>query len=490
MRRALTALFIALACPAQVTAQHVWYKWTPAKSEQLVQSMHTVFRWTQMAVGNVFFATQFFTPTQGGYFGAQCHEDGTQMILFSLWDFNNTYKNAWGISPWCGRFGGEGEGSHCGLMYPMLPGVDYEFHVAIEGRNKTGTFIGASIKDGLTKQSMPIGQIWYEDVEGHGVAELGSIRTTSVSFQEYYTSGTFYSSGGFSGPFFGEDPEGPGAPADADADCDDISKVSACIPGKGCGRPHAHFEKGGMITKECGPRLWQSPECRWQRCAPTLPSLPFPLPRGGRIPFKPTATSPTGTGRGAEGGHEGEEKGGVDPGMGSKFPGWSGGDSFRREETAFEVKGDAEELESPAAVNSADSMEALTEGFFQGDGHSGSSVTLTHEEKEQRTVWGGQPPEQAKRGSEESLVELINVKAEEKGKNEKEASRIPGSLQTSSSFSSVSKTHEKGKDSGSPISERLQVEGVEMREKTRGSRWWVCLFLHQPDCQEGTECLN
>ena len=81
------------------------------------------------------------------------HSDGSHSILFSIWDHNATAKNAWwdeGSSPWCARFGGEGEGAHCGRLFKFEEGRNYTFALEYDAdksvKNGSGEFWSAEVR--------------------------------------------------------------------------------------------------------------------------------------------------------------------------------------------------------------------------------------------------------------------------------------------------------------------------------------------------------
>merc|ERR1719199_1453222 len=111
MMRILLSSILFMPC----MCQHAWYSFNT--SEKDFDNFTSYLRWTQAEKGDVYLATQFYTGCAGGYFGGQLHSDGTHSILFSIWDGANATSETRPAADWCGRFGGEGTGAQCGLLY-------------------------------------------------------------------------------------------------------------------------------------------------------------------------------------------------------------------------------------------------------------------------------------------------------------------------------------------------------------------------------------
>lgn len=243
-------------------SQHAWYSFKTR--EQNFDNFTSYLRWTQVEKGDVYLATQFYTGCSGGYFGGQVHSDGTHSILFSMWDFNATLKNSQGVSPWCARFGGEGEGAHCGLEYLFEFGVDYRFTLT-KSSNASGALWSASVtKEGSSPVPTFLGTIFIgaEDLP-HTVEECTVLAPSSVSFQEYYLGGTFYSAANWRGPFLNHNPlrqiEGIMA-YDAASDCGNAtypSNVSSTVPLGPSGAPNAFYQQGGNTEHGCEKSMWR-----------------------------------------------------------------------------------------------------------------------------------------------------------------------------------------------------------------------------------------
>lgn len=253
-------VFCALACLcAQASAQHAYYSFKTDKTN--FDNFTSYLRWTGAEKGDVYLATQFYTGCAGGYFGGQLHSDGTHSILFSIWDFNATWKKTQGVSPWCARFGGEGEGAHCGLDFVFEFNVEYRFALT-----KSSNASGALFSTTVTKVSeegaeVPtfLGTIF---VEGPADKDCTTLAASGISFQEYYLGGDFYSAAAWRGPYMdhdGHSVEGVAA-FDADADCGNAtapSNVSSTPPLGSSGKPVAFYQQGGSTEHGCEKSMWQ-----------------------------------------------------------------------------------------------------------------------------------------------------------------------------------------------------------------------------------------
>lgn len=258
--RPLTLILPTLLLGAR--SQHAWYSWDTEETD--FKNFASYLRWTQADKGDVYLATQFYTGCSGGYFGGQLHSDGTHSILFSMWDFNASAKTAHGVSPWCGRFGGEGEGAHCGLEYVFEFGVEYRYTLT-KASNSSGTLWSVTVtKEGPTEVPTFLGTIF---IASEGLEkDCTVLEPRSVSFQEYYLGGTFYSAAAWRGPFLSRDPQGAPAlhaglaPVDAAADCGNAtahSNVSSSVPLGPAGAPNVFYQMGGNTEHGCEASMWQ-----------------------------------------------------------------------------------------------------------------------------------------------------------------------------------------------------------------------------------------
>lgn len=266
--------------------QHTWYSFNTNGSN--FNNLTSYLRWTEAETGNVYMATQFYTGCSAGYFGGQLHSDGTHFILFSLWDYNATLKNSHGVSPWCSRFGGEGEGSHCGLDFVFEFGVDYQFTLS-KSFNSSGALWSASVtKVGPMPVETFLGTIFIDARDlPHTIEECTVLSPSAISFQEYYLGGSFYSAANWRGPFLNHDPmrqiDGVAA-FDASGDCGNASyasNVSSSPPVGPTGAPNAFFQQGGSTEHGCEKSMW--------RHAPGVLTMP-----SQRLRTRPTAVRSTG----------------------------------------------------------------------------------------------------------------------------------------------------------------------------------------------------
>jgi hypothetical protein len=247
------------------TASHAWYGWDNLPNSTFV-AFESDLIWSEVEFDpahgdtNVYLATQFYLTNHGGYFGGQFWSDGSQHMLFSIWDYNDTVKNAgWDqeTSPWCERFGGEGEGAHCGLGATFEFGRAYRFRMAFRDQNATGDFWRVTVTDVVAGNETLLGDIYLGAVEGIGRA--GTVQPSGCAFQEYFTGGDFISEAGWVGPYI--EAEGTGdlfVATSAVPDCDEPSTVTDCIHGAGCGAGRFETAQGHGIEKNCteGENMW------------------------------------------------------------------------------------------------------------------------------------------------------------------------------------------------------------------------------------------
>merc|ERR1712190_623808 len=144
----------------------------------------------------------------------------------------------------CGRFGGEGTGSHCRIFYPFLEGRSYTVRIELSGATSTGELLTGYIIDTVTGERSTIGTLLLPTVTPY--QGFGRLIMKGAAFQEYFKAtgceGQAFSSVGLMGPYFSNrSVVASQAFANfANPEClrDD---VSACIPGHGCGAPRVHL---------------------------------------------------------------------------------------------------------------------------------------------------------------------------------------------------------------------------------------------------------
>ena len=231
--------------------------------------------------GNAVFASlQFwFENGVGGYFGTQVWREGatdglgrtvraneTHRVIFSVWDAPDAEVGWRGDT--CGRFGGEGVGSHCVASVTLLENNAYTLRVRRVGHNGTGDWWTASVMD-LKGGGAPVdfGSLYLPDTTGR--QGFGKLQTKASAFLEYFEAtacdGQAVSSVGLVGPWWQGGTRSQSAPTQAFGsyapNCSH-SDVSDCIYGAGCGPLRVLFTAGGATarvhTNESAP-LWPPP---------------------------------------------------------------------------------------------------------------------------------------------------------------------------------------------------------------------------------------
>jgi len=233
--------------------------------------------------GNAVFASMqyYFEANVGGYFGTQAWREGatdllgatigadeTHQVIFSVWDADEDHKVSWDGSG-CGRFGGEGTGSHCRLHYPLREGVRYTLRVSKTGNSSQGVGWTGTITDPETGAVSTVGTLILPHYKGY--QGFGQFATRGDAFLEYFLAtgcdGQPVGSVGLFGPYFNERTSvALQAMPDYAGPCL-YNDVSDCIPGHGCGRPRVLMTAGGTTnrTTEKGETLWpeEAQEQRW-----------------------------------------------------------------------------------------------------------------------------------------------------------------------------------------------------------------------------------
>lgn len=118
---------------------------------------------------DVFWSNQFsFSNGQTSYIGMQRNGGGESQILWSVWNVSQ-YKQDGSQTSWCQKFGGEGTGISCRILYNWSEGHVYNFHIY---KAPTVGWYSASFDD--------------IDVAGKLIKriKLGSIKINSDSIQE------------------------------------------------------------------------------------------------------------------------------------------------------------------------------------------------------------------------------------------------------------------------------------------------------------------
>lgn len=295
---------IVLSCTIIVDASHAWYEFDASASSTTFEAMSSTQIWDRVehtAQSYVYGAMQFyFENGVVGYFGGQHHGLGQTIVDFAIWDSSNISKSSQAMPvPGCGRFGGEGTGSHCEQDVDLLKGREYSYHIELSMRNASGSAWTASVVDEYTGNETVIGTLFVHTdpahpppagskISGYGglTAGMTSPRKTvpkkepvdpdsygGISFMEYYLGGSFYSSFGWIGPRFfptstafggvgkalrlSRGPtcteQGVVLPQRIMVDSEsgaDKSIMNGCIPGYECGGDRVFFQGGPTLQSQ------------------------------------------------------------------------------------------------------------------------------------------------------------------------------------------------------------------------------------------------
>ena len=127
--------------------------------------------------GDVFLSTTLNMGCGGGYYGSQFHWNATAMNLdWAIWDVsargadgemhstNNTHPVSPPGKPWrCGRYSGEGHGTHCGLGvvdgFLWELGTPYTLNISLVEGNASAALFGATITNEKTAELIEVGKI-------------------------------------------------------------------------------------------------------------------------------------------------------------------------------------------------------------------------------------------------------------------------------------------------------------------------------------------
>mmetsp|Transcript_70831 Transcript_70831/g.195660 ORF Transcript_70831/g.195660 Transcript_70831/m.195660 type:complete len:364 (-) Transcript_70831:211-1302(-) len=241
-------------------AQHARYRFATRRNN--FGSLSAYLRWERVERGDVYLATKFFTGCSLGKFGGQIHGDGSQVLLFSMWDFDHIPGTTLGASPSCTRFSqGTGEwpygtGAHCIIPYHFETGAEYRFELT-KRVDANGTLWSLAVANGGSAHASLVGSILVQQAWTEKDCSL--LEPEAESFQEYFTSGAFHTEAAWRGPFL--DGEDGVAPVDVDADCGAETldaALSASVSGGERGEPVVLFRRGLDVTSGCEqPSLWQ-----------------------------------------------------------------------------------------------------------------------------------------------------------------------------------------------------------------------------------------
>ena len=177
-------------------------------------AMRHTLAWAQVDPGDatgVFMATGAATGCNPGYFGAQFHPNGSQHLIFSMWDAKNTSDRvpASGFpaqsvpaSPECRRnkLDGQGTGVQCSPSHAHDPrvqlrfGVPFLFTLEMAAHNSSGATWEAAVRDTSTGVRSTLGRIFFADAAlGLDPRQCRTLVsnfsfTRTYSFIEYYGS--------------------------------------------------------------------------------------------------------------------------------------------------------------------------------------------------------------------------------------------------------------------------------------------------------------
>lgn len=292
---ALLSLLLPLVQAQVGTSSHVQYAFKDVNapgSEGPFTEISMDFTWLAMtSTNNVYFALQWwFECGQGGYYGVQMHSDGSHLYNYAIWDLDATHITSFGVDPQCSRFGGEGTGSHCQVAPSpkFVFGRPYTLTISPDARNATGDTWACTATDTVTGQVTRVGRLFLANSAG----KYGNLKQVTVSFQEYYTGGNFYSALAMAGPRAAFNPVeaapsdklGVGVPPAAHGAYPDKAEfnvpkravagsftavsavtssddahhgISAKIPGGPSGRPYTFYEAGlNVTTTPTNTKLW------------------------------------------------------------------------------------------------------------------------------------------------------------------------------------------------------------------------------------------
>lgn len=202
-----------------------------------------------------------------GYMGSQVMKGsgGAEKVVFvfSCWDADSSHMVGWTTPKTCGRFGGEGTGSHCILEYPVKVGVKYNFRVAFSGQNQTGAFWSGTVTDSVTKAQTKVGTLFYPHLPNR--TGFGNFKVQSDDFLEYFLGGdcdgAVTTAVGITGPYFHKRTvtATQAYPAYGGPGCN-RSVVKPCIPGHGCGKPNVLLSGGKGVVRTVPDKkpLWKN----------------------------------------------------------------------------------------------------------------------------------------------------------------------------------------------------------------------------------------
>ena len=244
-----------------------WNTTTPSNDMQ-VDHVWTILPNSTETDGNAVFAsTQFWSEAgPGGYMGTQVWRDkasGTMVhkAIFSMWDASPSVHTA-GVGATCGRFGGEGVGSHCLVDVGLARGKRYTVAVRLAATNASGALWRGTFTDAASGNTTTIGHLFYPNYQGH--QGYGGLTINAASFQEYFLStgcaGQAVSAIGLIGPYFHNRSVTPSQASPDYAGTCLFDDVEGAVPGYGEGRPYVLLSAGGTTRRKTAKNapLWPS----------------------------------------------------------------------------------------------------------------------------------------------------------------------------------------------------------------------------------------
>jgi hypothetical protein len=257
----------------------------------------TLTWWTIQPVSkaNVYLSNAAGTGCNSGYFGAQFHSDGTQMLLFSMWDAPKYNKSSeWtsqGVpaSPNCRRNAldatGKSTGVQCAIPHPTNTsgpnnitlefGIPYRFALGMVEQNESGALWEVTMWDPARKLSISVGKMFFVDApmgldpskcRGLGKSQIPPVLgPAAYTFMEYYAQPWDYVSAATWSDMVTSGPDGAVFRAeDIASDCcfHDVTHNETslkCVPPE-CDRLELRFE-GGPFLPVRHSALQANPTC-------------------------------------------------------------------------------------------------------------------------------------------------------------------------------------------------------------------------------------
>lgn len=207
-----------LVCVGAIGACDVSYKFPEDNAGVVSRKLSVSLIWWNIEPrrNDVYLSHATGTGCNSGYFGAQFHADGTQSLLYSMWDApkytNNSNFKFQGLpaSRNCRRNAldttGKSTGVQCaphigGVNVTLQTGVPYTFAMEMIFQNVSGATWEVSMFDPTSRRTISVGSIFF--VDSPMGLPVGSCRSfgskqnpptvgmNSYTFMEYYSGGDF-----------------------------------------------------------------------------------------------------------------------------------------------------------------------------------------------------------------------------------------------------------------------------------------------------------